>query len=150
MFFFVCSTFTNPLYSSSFFFSLLSPPLDLHRAEGLRTLTIWAPNLVLLNVQACCEIENIIFSPGHRLQNNTNLVYPNWCKDKLEVCALYSLLGPKAKKQLFGHDRAIPSRKTLTHMPTEGEVKKVGDADDSDYLDYDWDKKRTNPLYTFD
>lgn len=45
------------------FYSPLLMSLNLHRADGLKQLTIWAPRLVELVLKACCELQDINFVP---------------------------------------------------------------------------------------
>ena len=71
--------------------------IDLHRSDGLETLSIWAPNLKQLGLQACYEIESIkilkehptlsaALPEGHKPSTFTvNTLFANISKDAMRA-----------------------------------------------------------------
>lgn len=77
--------------------------IDLHRAELLGELTIWAPQLRQLRLQGCYGLDVIRFPADHPL---AAALPPDFrCTAPLEVNAQNANLGPAAKAALRAHPR---------------------------------------------
>jgi hypothetical protein len=77
--------------------------IRLHRAELMESLDLWTPNLVDLNIQACCDLECVKFLKDHVLQQDlpSNFV----CHEELRVDAMNACLGPEAIEEINSHPR---------------------------------------------
>lgn len=79
--------------------------IDLHRADSLESVTIWAPSLSSLRLQACYSIENLKFLKTHALAESLarNHVPPR----ELEVNITNANLSSSAMRALEKHPRAV-------------------------------------------
>lgn len=85
--------------------------IDLHRAECLTSLTIYAPTLVELNLQACYALEEIKFLRNY--QNYRELLPDTHQKDTIiRVNTVNAVLGRKAQCALQNSRRVIPTEES--------------------------------------
>lgn len=108
--------------------------VDLHRSDALDTLTLYAPNLVSLGLQACYGLETLTFRASH--PTLSSLLPAGHTPPPLEVNTTNANLGRAARKALREHPSAGPSRTCHQGMPTEamfagmnGMMGGMGDAD---------------------
>ena len=114
--------------------------VDLHRSDGLHTLTIYAPNLRNLGLQGCFGLENLVFRPDHptlsaSLPSDHHL-------PPLEVNTVNANLGPRALKALREHPSVISSRTRHQGMATEGifaNMAGFGAESDDEYDDDEYE-----------
>jgi hypothetical protein len=71
--------------------------VNLHRADSLARLELWAPNLTKLNVQGCFGLDKIIFTKEHPLKA---LLPPGHRSPRFRVNAANANLGPAARSAL--------------------------------------------------
>ena len=121
--------------------------VDLHRSDGLDTLTLYAPNLTSLDLQACYGLETLAFQTRH--PTLSPLLPPGHTPPPLEVNTANANLGRAARKALREHPSAVAGRTRHQGMPTEamfagmngmmGGMMGGGDpwGEDDDYDDYD-------------
>eukprot|EP00288_Rhodomonas_lens_P007864 CAMPEP_0177723678 /NCGR_PEP_ID=MMETSP0484_2-20121128/18335_1 /TAXON_ID=354590 /ORGANISM="Rhodomonas lens, Strain RHODO" /LENGTH=272 /DNA_ID=CAMNT_0019236119 /DNA_START=420 /DNA_END=1234 /DNA_ORIENTATION=- len=69
--------------------------IDLHSSDSLDTLSIWAPNLARLGVQACYGLNNIRFLDTHPL---AAALPPDHTPPRIQVNAANACLGRAAKR----------------------------------------------------
>ena len=81
--------------------------IDLHRADCLRSLSIWAPKLTTLGLQACYSLESIEFLPTHPLAEAAPAGPA--CRAPLRVCTTNANLGAAAARALREHPRVAKS-----------------------------------------
>ena len=133
--------------------------VDLHRSDALDTLTLYAPNLRKLGLQACYGLNNLTFRKVH--PTLSALLPKDHRPPPLEVNTTNAILGPRVRKALREHPRVVQSSSSHPGMPTEamfagmsgmmgGMMGGMGDededeeeddeeGDDDDYYDHDDD-----------
>lgn len=77
--------------------------IDLHRSDTLSQLRIYAPNLSHLGLQACYNLEQLVFTENRRL---TAQLPKGHQPPPLDVNTLNAVLGPAATHALQSHPRA--------------------------------------------
>jgi hypothetical protein len=82
--------------------------IDLHRADSLRSLSIWAPNLTSLRLQGCYSLQAIEFPAAHPLAAALPAGYV--CSKPLRVVSENANLGAVAASALRAHPRAVKAR----------------------------------------
>ena len=90
--------------------SFASPVLtkiDLHRSDTLEFVSIWAPRLTSLRLEAC-SMDDIEFLATHPLAASLPAGFV--CRKPLRVMKVYSTLGTAAKNALSAHPRAGRAR----------------------------------------
>ncbi len=91
--------------------------IDLHRSDALETLTIWAPNLRCLGLQACYGLEDLQFLTTH--PTLASEIPADHRPPPLEVNTVNASLGPRARRALKQHPAVVASRTRHQGMPTE-------------------------------
>ena len=123
--------------------------IDLHRADSLEFVSIWAPRLTSLRLQGCYSLDEIDFPDTHPLAALLPAGFA--CRQPLEVITLNSNLGAKAVRALRAHPRAVKTRPDDGPMaPTESVFASMfgrggGDAwgndDDEDEDEDEWEEE---------
>jgi len=91
--------------------SFASPALtsiDLHRADSLESVSIWAPRLTMLRLQGCYSLNDIEFPATHPLAASLPAGFA--FREPLQVITTNANLGPKAMRALREHPRATKTR----------------------------------------
>jgi hypothetical protein len=119
--------------------------VDVHRSDSLERMTLWAPNLQRLGLQACFGLQDLAFLPTHALAAALPEGYV--CTNPLEVNTTNANLGQGARRAIREHPRTVKSRAAHQGMPTEGMfagmhagmqgISGVGDWDDYEDDDVD-------------
>lgn len=91
--------------------------IDLHRSDSLSSLSIWAPQLTYLGLQACYSLDKIEFPSTNLL---AVLQPPFICESPLVVNTANANIGRNACRALREHPRSIPAMTKHDGMPTEG------------------------------
>ena len=89
--------------------------IDLHRADPLESLSVWAPNLTSLRLQACYSLDVIEFPATHALA--ATLPAGPACRAPLKVDTANACLGPTAVAALRAHPRVVKSRASHAREP---------------------------------
>jgi hypothetical protein len=121
--------------------------VDLHRSDSLDTLTLYAPNLRKLGLQACYGLETLTFRASHPTLSAQ--LPPGHTPPPLEVNTTNANLGAAARRALRSHPHVVKSRTRHQGMPTEAMFAGMGgmmggmmggDWDDNDDDDEDNDE----------
>ena len=115
--------------------------IDLHRADSLEFVSIWAPRLTSLRLQGCYSLNEIDFPATHPLAASLPAGFV--CRQPLKVNTLNSNLGAKAVRALRAHPRAVkmrpdddgpmaPTESVFASMFGRGGGDSWGDAGDED------------------
>lgn len=108
--------------------------IDLHRSDTLSSVSIWAPKLIHLGLQACYNLQNIEFLDSHPLSSKLPTSFA--CRAPLVVNTANALLSFRAKRALHDHPRAVPAAQRHPGLATESTFAQMHDMADGD--DYDW------------
>jgi hypothetical protein len=98
--------------------------IELHRAEVLRSLTVWAPQLRHLGLQGCYSFEDIQFPASHALA--VDLPRGFSCTEPLAVNSDNACLGPAAAAALRAHPRVKKVASKHPANPAEGLFAALG------------------------
>eukprot|EP01043_Picozoa_sp_COSAG02_P000844 COSAG02_NODE_17_length_55377_cov_106.402258_24_plen_441_part_00 len=78
--------------------------IDLHRADSLPSLSIWAPNLTSLRLDGCYSLEQITFLHTHPLASSLSEGHQH---SEFEVSTTNAVLGPRAQAAIQSNPRAL-------------------------------------------
>ena len=111
--------------------------VDLHRSDSLETLTLYAPNLRRLGLQACYGLNRLTFRTFHPTLSSG---LPHNCTPPpLEVNTTNANLGRHARRALLEHPSVVQSRRRHEGMPTEAMFAGMGSRDEEEEDDEDDD-----------
>lgn len=80
--------------------------VDLHRSDCLDSLSLWAPKLRYLGLQACYQLNTILFLASH--PTLAGLLPPNYmCDDALEVNVSHACISSAAGAAISAHPRSM-------------------------------------------
>jgi len=74
----------------------------LHRSDNLSSITLWAPRLLTLNVQACYSLEDIVILEDHVLSAG---LPADFAPTRFQLLTLNANLPPLLKASLLAHPR---------------------------------------------
>mmetsp|Transcript_17316 Transcript_17316/g.24225 ORF Transcript_17316/g.24225 Transcript_17316/m.24225 type:complete len:391 (+) Transcript_17316:212-1384(+) len=100
--------------------------IDLHRADKLRELLIWAPSLRTLNLQGCMKLDNIQFLRRHQLRRKLPLTFSN--KNPLTVQMKHSRVSARAMDTLGKHPRFRLAEDHEAHPETQSAATLLADV----------------------
>jgi len=109
--------------------------VDLHRSDSLETLTLYAPNLRRLGLQACYGLNRLTFRTSHPTLSSG--LPANGTPPPLEVNTTNANLGRHARRALLEHPSVVQSRRRHEGMPTEAMFAGMGSRDDDEEDDDD-------------
>ena len=99
--------------------------VDLHRSDALDTLTLYAPNLERLGLQACYGLDHLTFHDTH--PTLSALLPAGYLPPPtLEVNTTNANLGARARRALREHPRVVKSATRHQGMPTEAHFAGLG------------------------
>jgi len=98
--------------------------VDLHRSDRLRTLTLWAPNLSALGLQACYGLDKLNFLKTH--PTLAALLPHSHHRPPLKVNTTNANLGPQARLALEEHPNVVKSR--TSHQGMMGGMESLHQA----------------------
>jgi len=98
--------------------------VDLHRSDALDTLTLYAPYLESLGLQACYGLETLTFRKTH--PTLSALLPAGHVPPPLSVNTTNANLSRQAKMALRNHGNVVPSRSRHQGMPTESLFASMG------------------------
>jgi hypothetical protein len=113
--------------------------VDLHRSDGLGTLTLYAPNLRNLGLQGCFGLDNLVFRPTHPTLSAS--LPSDHRLPRLEINTTNANLGRRAQRALCQHGNVVRTRHQgmCTEGINMGMAANMGEfgGDDEDYSESD-------------
>ncbi|KAL3910398.1 MAG: hypothetical protein SGPRY_009072 [Prymnesium sp.] len=100
--------------------------IDLHRSDSLRSLSMWAPNLRHLGLQACYGLDRLHFLKTHPL---AALLPADHVTPTLEVNTVNASLSASATRALNAHPKVKQATSSHSGMPTESIFANMGMMD---------------------